>query len=276
MPEALVWPGLVLLGIAVGAYGTLIGAGGGFVLTPALILLYPAFQPEVIAAISLGVVAANAVSGSVAYARQRRIDYHAGLLFAAATVPGAVAGAFATSLLPRDTFEALFAVLLLVVAVWLLLPRPARIVTTPPPRRFVRRLLTDVHDHTYFYAFDPLLGVALGLGIGVVASLFGVGGGIVYVPAMILLMRFPAYIATSTSTFTLMFTALTGAGVHLVAGRYGGVEAETAALAVGALLGAQLGAVISERLAGQQPLVVRLLSAALLLVGARQFVGAMT
>ena len=74
MPDILTWPGLVLLGIAVGTYGTMIGAGGGFVLVPLLLILYPGKPPEAITSISLAVVFLNAASGTVAYVRQRRID----------------------------------------------------------------------------------------------------------------------------------------------------------------------------------------------------------
>ena len=66
---------LVLLGFAVGAFGTLVGAGGGFILTPVLLVLYPHESPQTITAISLMAVFFNALSGTFAYARQRRIDY---------------------------------------------------------------------------------------------------------------------------------------------------------------------------------------------------------
>ena len=65
---------LILLGAVAGGLGTLIGAGGGFLLVPALIFLYPAAAPDTITSISLAVVACNAVSGSMAYARMKRID----------------------------------------------------------------------------------------------------------------------------------------------------------------------------------------------------------
>ncbi|MPZ50382.1 MAG: TSUP family transporter [Dehalococcoidia bacterium] len=273
MPEEVVWLGLALLGAGVGAYGTLIGAGGGFLLTPALLLLYPDLQPEVVTAISLSVVWVNATSGSVAYGRQKRVDYVAASLFAVATLPGAVAGALATSLVPRQSFEAAFGLALLLIATWLLAPHPNRIVTTMPGR-YVRRTVTDAHGDTYRYGFDPLLGVGLGLGVGVFSSMFGVGGGIIYVPAMILLLRFPAQIATATSTFTLMFTAGAGALVHLLSGHYVGVVAEELSLAVGVVIGAQIGAHVSEKLEREsQAVVSRLLSAALVLVGVRLLVG---
>jgi uncharacterized membrane protein YfcA len=64
---------LIPLGFLIGTYGTLIGAGGGFILMPILLLLYPAENPERLTSISLAVVFFNALSGSVAYAWMRRI-----------------------------------------------------------------------------------------------------------------------------------------------------------------------------------------------------------
>jgi uncharacterized membrane protein YfcA len=271
----LAWPGLVLLGAGVGAYGALIGAGGGFILVPVLILLYPELKPEEITAISLGVVWVNATSANFAYLHQRRIDLVAGGLFAGATIPGAIVGALAVQRLGGPEFEIAFAVLLLTVAAMLLAPRPNRILIAPPPERYLRRRLTDANGFTYAYAFDPYLGVVLGLLIGIVASLFGVGGGIFYVPAMVLFMRFPAYIAVATSTFVLMFTAATGAIVHLIDGSYAGVEAETLALATGTVIGAQIGALVSIRLMSRQGVILKLLSGALILVALRQLLAAL-
>jgi uncharacterized protein len=90
------FPLFVLLGLGVGAYGTLIGAGGGFLLVPILIWLYPSARPELLASVSLAVVFFNAFSGSIAYGRLRRIDYRTGLIFPAAALPGAVLGALST------------------------------------------------------------------------------------------------------------------------------------------------------------------------------------
>ena len=64
---------LTLLGFVIGTYGTLIGAGGGFVLVPILLMLYPNESPEIITSISLAVVFFNAMSGSLAYSRMKRI-----------------------------------------------------------------------------------------------------------------------------------------------------------------------------------------------------------
>lgn len=103
---------LVALGFAVGVLGTIVGAGGAFMLTPILLLLYPEESAKTVTAISLTAVFFNAGSGSIAYARQRRIDFASGLVFAAAAVPGAVAGALFVGSVPRRYFDLLVALML--------------------------------------------------------------------------------------------------------------------------------------------------------------------
>src|SRR5262249_20739425 len=87
--------GLFALGASVGAVGTLIGAGGGFILMPVLLVLYPEEIPEILTSISLAVVFANATAGTIAYARMKRVDHRSALVFAAGAAPGAVRGASA-------------------------------------------------------------------------------------------------------------------------------------------------------------------------------------
>jgi uncharacterized membrane protein YfcA len=275
LSDPVVWLGLALLGGGISAYSTVVGAGGGFLLTPFLILLFPDYAPEVITAMSLGVVLANAFSGSVAYVRQGRVDFVVALILAATAVPAAVAGAHATSYLDRNTFEPIFGAFLFCIAVWLILPHPTRVMTSPPSRRTLRRMVTD-HNHISFaYSFSPSFGAGLGLIVGFLSALFGVGGGIMLTPSLIVFMRLPAYIATSTSTFAQLFSAAAAVSVHIAAGRYGDVLAHEISLIVGVLVGAQIGARISEVLVSRQALIVRLLSGALVIVSLRLLLGSL-
>ena len=117
MPIEYLW--LLPLGLLIGAFGTLIGAGGGFVLVPILLLVHPNEKTELITAISLAVVFFNALSGSLAYARMKRVDYKSGILFSIATIPGAILGALSTAYVPRGLFDLLFGVLMIVAAIYL-------------------------------------------------------------------------------------------------------------------------------------------------------------
>ena len=265
---------LLILGVAVGAYGTLIGAGGGFILVPALLLLYPREQPATITTISLAVVCCNALSGTAAYVRLRRVDYRTGVAFAAATVPGSVAGVFATGLFRRGSFDLLLGILLVALALWLVL-RPAmegeQAAGTAPG--LARRTLVDADGTRYSYAYSRPLGLAISGVVGFLSSLLGIGGGIIHVPAMVGLLHIPAHVATATSHFVLSFTALSGSAVHALRGDFAGTGGRVLPLAIGVVAGAQLGAALSSRIRG--PLIVRLLALALALVGVRLVVGAL-
>lgn len=261
---------LIPLGIAVGAFGTLVGAGGGFVLVPVLLLLYPGRDPETITSMSLLVVCANAASGSFAYARQRRIDYRSGWWFILGTLPGAVAGAIVVGFIPRRTFDAIFATVLIVIGGYLML-RSGRQGIVPPltGRGVVRRRITDANGQTFVYAFRLWQGVAISTGVGFVSSLLGIGGGIVHVPIMATVLHFPVHIAAATSHFVLAFMAAEGTAVHFANGSLGWNLAlgQAALIAAGAIPGAQLGARLSHRLHGG--MIIRALAGALILVGLR-------
>ena len=108
---------------------------------------------------TVAVVFLNALSGTLAYGHMHRIDYRAGLLFGAATVPGAVLGAYATSLLSRQLFDLLFGILVLSLATFILVrptpkPRPTRVY-----RRHVTHTLVDYKGTSYSYSFSNRLGV---------------------------------------------------------------------------------------------------------------------
>jgi len=267
MPELVVWVALVVLGVAVGAYGTIIGAGGGFVLVPILLVLYPDEPPELITSISIAVVFCNALSGTFAYVRQKRVDFLGANSFAIATIPGAVAGSLLTGVVPRGPFDVFFAALLLALAGLLIRrPRP-RIAARAHRRGEVSRLVTDSHGDSYLFSYSLPLGTGLSLLIGFLAGMLGIGGGPVHVPILIQVLRFPAQVATATSQYALMITAGTSSLVHFLRGDYSGGLDRTFALAVGVVIGAQLGARLSQRLRGS--VIVELMAVALVALGVR-------
>ncbi|MBP1739072.1 MAG: putative permease [Deltaproteobacteria bacterium] len=261
---------LIALGFGVGAYGTLIGAGGGFVLMPLLLILYPEESPEILTSISLAVVFFNALSGSEAYGLMKRIDYRSGLMFAAATVPGAAIGAMNTSHVPRHLFDIIFSVLMVAAAVFLLFRPGAPKATSKPLSRskyLITRHLVDAHDHQYDYSFNPLLGIGLSIFVGYASSFLGIGGGIIHVPVLGYFLHFPIHVATATSHFILAIMALTGTVVHILTGTFAHGVHRTIALAIGVAVGAQLGAQFSQRVRGAW--IIRSLALALGLVGIR-------
>jgi len=252
---------LIPLGFLAGGYGTLIGAGGGFVLAPVLLMLYPGEAPETITSISLAVVFFNALSGTLAYAKSRRIDYKSGLVFSVASMPGAVLGALATTAISRQWFDLLFGLLLVCVAIFLTVITARQGATQIAQADFKTPTISKLSASTV------VLGSILSSSFGFLSSFLGIGGGFLYVPALVYLLRFPVHIATATSLFVLTITALTGSATHLAAGLFHHGLRRALVLSIGAILGAQAGARLSQRIQGEW--IIRSLAIALGLAGVR-------
>jgi uncharacterized membrane protein YfcA len=279
MPLSYFW--LLPPGLAIGTFGTLIGAGGGFILVPILLIVYPEENTELITSISLAVVFFNALSGSWAYSRMKRIDYKSGIVFAIATVPGAILGAVSTAYVSRQLFNLIFGALMIVAAIFLWISAKDDHQSAPSHlpdekhavsrRRTVRELI-DAQGARYRYAYDPMIGIVLSLFVGFVSSLLGVGGGFIHVPALSRLLNFPVHVATATSHFVLAVMAFTGTLVHIATGNFAQGAARTAFIAAGVVVGAQLGARLSNRVGGKW--IIRGLALAMLFVGVRLVLGA--
>lgn len=258
---------LGLLGFGVGVFGTLVGAGGGFILTPVLLLVYPGSTPALITAISLIVVFFNAGSGSVAYARQKRIDYRSGSVFALCTLPGSVLGVLVANTVSRPGFDVIMGVALTALAWWLVRGRMQS--PSAEPGRGVPRTIVDREGHEYRYRANVRLGALFSVGVGFISSFLGIGGGVVHVPLLVTVLGFPTHVATATSHFVLAWMALVATLTHVVTGTFhGGIGLRrAAALSVGVVFGAQLGAILSQRLSGT--VIQRLLAVGLLVLGVR-------
>jgi uncharacterized protein len=267
VPAWFAYPLLTFLGGLVATYGTLVGAGGGILLVPALLLLYPHESPNTIASISLAVVFCNAVSGSVAYGHMHRIDYRAGLLFAAAAVPAGFVGAYLTSFLSRRAFDFAFSLLILALASFIFMkPTPQHLDHQATSRETIHRLV-DFKGNDFLYAFSRRRGVVMSFAIGLVSSMLGIGGGAFYVAMMVYPLHFPLYVATATSQFMLMIITLSWSTAHLIAGGFEHGIFRTLFLSIGVLGGAQVGAWLSQRVTGA--IISRVMASGLLLIGIR-------
>jgi uncharacterized membrane protein YfcA len=251
---------LLILGAVVGGFGTLIGAGGGFLLVPLLLSLYPADSPATLTSISLSVVTLNALSGTLAYARAKRVNYRIGLALSIASVPGAIVGVVLNRAFHRGTFDLLFGVILLLLALLLLWKSSAGEREFPAAAgigggvgRLARSWL--------------VLGALMSAGVGLVSGLLGIGGGPLEVAMLSRVLGLPVHVATATSQFMVLLASAGGVTVHLVSDHFAPEVSRLAALGVGALVGAQAGAAVSRQVSGGG--LVRLLALALSSVGLR-------
>jgi uncharacterized protein len=263
---------LILIGFAIGTLGTLIGAGGGFILVPILIIMQPTFSPEIITAISMVVVACNATSGSVAYMSAKRVDYKAGIIFGLFTIPGSILGVFTTKFIPRNVFDIIFGIVLFALAIFLFFKGGDKKSVEKPMvknKGWVQQRLVDKWNEKYDYAYDLKKGSILSVFVGYFSPLLGIGGGIIHVPAMVEWLRFPVHIATATSHFILAVMATVSVIVHIYQGSYSDplILKMSIGLIIGVIPGAQLGAFLSRKIKGK--MIIKALAVSLAIVGIR-------
>ncbi|MDQ3967360.1 MAG: sulfite exporter TauE/SafE family protein [Thermoproteota archaeon] len=235
---------LAAVGLAAGTLGSMLGVGGGIIMVPALTFLN--LPPTQAASTSLIAVMSTSVSSTIEYSRQKRIDYALGLEMAACAIPGGVLGAVLSEYLLEDTFKLYFGILLILTGLYILYKN-----SVLKDRRVKRRSL-------------PLQVAvfAASFGAGIISSLFGVGGGIVFVPAMLLVLGLTMHRAAPTSQLTLMMTAIAGVFTHSALGHPDYLQAVV--LSAGAFVGAQIGARLSRMT--KEMLLQRLLAVILMTV----------
>ena len=270
--EYLDWILMVLLGVFSGAYGVLVGAGGGFILSPMLLLLFGSEEPETVAGTVLAAIAINSVLVAVRYIRMRVVDYRSAILFAVAATPGAVVGAFGVSAVAPEIFSVLFGVLLLLLALQLAFrPNIVRILWRGQSRNLIsmpvsKRHIVTASGQEYRYEFNEALATSFNVVLGFISSFFGIGGGFLRTPILVLAFGFPVRIAAASSVFALAIYGSAGALTH---GYLGHIELFPTLLfiGVGLAVGGQIGAMLSGRVQGVW--VMRMLLVVVLLLGVR-------
>jgi uncharacterized membrane protein YfcA len=240
----------LVLGLFIGTFGTLVGVGGGFLLVPIFIMAFH-WSPAHSVGTSLAIVFLNALSGSIAYVKQKKVYYDAAIRFSLATLPGAFLGSYFVQYFTGATFRLAFGCLLLIIAV-LMFFRPSAKGEQPP---------FDAKTFTY----NRPAGIFLSTIVGFLSSILGIGGGVIHVPAMVYLLSFPPHIATATSHFVLAISSLFGVFSHLLLGNILIMPALT--IGIGAVIGAQAGAKLSLKVKSR--VIMILLSVALFGLGLR-------
>ena len=271
---------LMLISLGVAAFGSLIGAGGGFLLMPLLLFLFEdkTFGGRVLGVtelsfISLFAVLVNGLAATFNYARMRRIDYKTGLVLAACTIPTAILARLLLDVLvdfDPEAFNPIFGLLLIAVGLfilWRVSRRGADDKPVTPKPHWSHRKVVDAFGYEFEYSFDLRYGVGASLAEGFIASFFGIGGGILHVPVMTQLLHFPAHVASATSILILSVGAISGVMTDVV--KYGGDVPIGLALVAGAgaFIGAQIGTRLNRKVSGQR--ILGLLGLALIIAGGK-------
>lgn len=187
----------VLLGFAIGLSLGLLGGGGSILTVPALVYLV-GLSPQAAVTASLVIVGANSAMGAFMHRSQGTLNWKIALVFGGTGMAMAYLAAGWSKALPATTLMMLFAVLMLVVGLFMMF-KPTPLGNDEGGRGWLVTVLT-------------------GAGVGVMTGFLGVGGGFLIVPALVMLVGLPMQEAVGTSLLVIAANSAAGLLGHLSAG----------------------------------------------------------
>lgn len=254
---------LLGMGAGIGMLSGIFGVGGGFLMTPLLIFI--GVPPAVAVGTEANQIVASSVSGVLAHWRRGNVDLKMGFVLLIGGLVGSTFGVWLFSVLRElgqiDLVIRLSYVVFLGIIGVLMLIESAKSIRRQSAGNAPRRKL---HQHNFLHGLpfkmrfrrsklyiSALLPLLVGFVVGVLASIMGVGGGFVMVPAMIYLLGMPTAVVVGTSLFQIIF--VTANATFLQAYVNQTVDIVLALLLLsGAVVGAQFGTKIGAHLRGEQ------------------------
>ncbi|MFF2755477.1 sulfite exporter TauE/SafE family protein [Psychrobacillus sp. NPDC058041] len=266
------WLLLAVAGLFSGVVGALVGLGGGVILVPAVLFfgttlgLIPNITPQSVVGLSVVMMIFTGLSSTLSYMKTKTVDFKSGFIFFIGSIPGTILGAWVNKGLDLPSFNLYFGILLIILSTLLLVRNRLK-----PVKWFVengkKRTFTDDKD-TYVYGFPIWFALLLTFAVGFASGLFGIGGGSIIVPAMILLFLFPPHVAVGTSMFMVFLSSIINSITHVSLGNVPWLY--TIPVIPAAYIGAKLGANLNKKL-NSETLVVAL-RIVLLLLGVRSII----
>ncbi|KAA5541839.1 sulfite exporter TauE/SafE family protein [Roseiconus nitratireducens] len=258
----------VLFGVLVGFALGLTGGGGGIFAVP-LLVYGLAVAPREAVGISLASVGGTSLFGVLPRWAHGEVETRTGLLFAVAGMVGAPLGTYLSTLISETLLLVLFGGLMLVVAVRMWsktrerepVPGECAVGTSPEADRSACQ--RDKDGQLRLNSRCARLLLLIGLVTGVLSGMFGVGGGFVIVPALVLFSGMEIHRAVGTSLLVIVLVSISGVTSYLVTGKEMSASITLQFLA-GGFLGMWLGGLVAKRLGGRT--LQRVFSVAVVLV----------
>jgi len=251
-----------LLGLAAGMLGAMLGIGGGVFIVPFLsLLLHIPIQTAI--GCSMVTIVAGSMTATTTYIRDNVTSIKLGMLLASASIPGAIWGAIIASRISSSILGILFGFMLIYSAYTMIKQqfeeKRRSAISSPPVDVAIQETSSDRWKQCFYfdkaqktvicYTFNRT-GIALTISTfsGILASLLGVGGGLINIPVMNIIMNVPMKAAIATSSFVIMMTASIGAFIFFLNGFVDPFIAVL--LIIGAVAGARIGARIMQKIRG--------------------------
>lgn len=263
------------LGLAVGLLSGLFGVGGGFLMTPLLMMF--GIPPVVAAATDANQIVAASTSGTYAHWRIGNVDFKMGFHLLIGSFIGGLVGVQAIKVLKAMgnadfVIKMTYVVMLGIVGTYMFfeslsaLRKKGKVEGVQEKKesgvgRFLRSLPLQTHYQKSGVSHSIIVPIFLGAFVGILAAIMGVGGGFLMVPVMVYMLRMPMHVVVGTSLFQILFTCIEV--TFLQAYTNHAVDFILAVLLLlGSTIGAQIGAAFGKKLKGEQ---LRILLACIIL-----------
>ena len=274
---------IFIMGGFVGLLSGIFGVGGGFLMTPLLIMV--GIPPTVAAASDSNQIVGASTSGTLAHYRLGNVDFKMGIILLIGGVLGGTLGVQLIKVLRHMgnadfLIQITYVIMLGFVGTYMFVESlqglkgttaaPAAATRESGYARFVKSLPWKTNFEKSGIELSILMPLVLGVFVGVLAAIMGVGGGFIMVPVMVYLLRMPMHVVVGTSLFQILFTCI---NVTIMQANTNHTVDFVLALIllIGSTLGAQFGAKISRRLKGDQLKII--LASLVLLVMTKMLFG---
>ncbi|HJE01087.1 uncharacterized protein ACUW9N_000023 [Staphylococcus auricularis] len=259
---------LVLIGGLSAILGSLVGIGGGIIIVPTLVYLgvehdlLNDITPQIAIGTSSVILIVTGLSSTLGYLKTKQVDVKNGSIFLFGLLPGSLIGTFISRYLTLDSFNLYFGIFLIFVAALLIVRNKLKPIKYFAKEKYEKTYI-DAEGHTYHYHVPPFVAFATTLVIGLITGLFGIGGGALMTPLMLIVFRFPPHVAVGTSMMMIFFSSLMSSFGHIIQGHVAWGYALV--LMISSFIGAQIGVKVNQQFKSNT--VVTMLRTVLLLLG---------
>ena len=270
---------LMSLGLVVGFLSGMFGVGGGFLMTPMLMLL--GIPPAVAVASEANHILAASFSGFLAHMRRLNVDFLMGFILLTGGIIGSILGVLLLKYLLIIGQEKIFISLsyifiLIFVGLWMLWESLSSL------KKINKGQINKLHEHIWLHGLpfkikfrkshlyiSVIPPICLGFIVGILSSVMGVGGGFILVPAMIYILGMPTQVVIGTSLLQIVFVTSVSTIMHSYINQTVDVVLSSLLL-IGAVIGAQIGTRVMVKLKGEQ---IRFLLAIIIIIVAVVLIG---
>lgn len=245
---------LVLIGLISAIVGALVGLGGGVFIVPLLVLFgtelswLDGITPQIAVGTSSAVLIFIGLSAMLGYGRKSQVDFKNGRTFLIGIIPGALLGSYINRFFTIDSFYLYFGLFLIFISLVLIFRSKIRPFKIFQNEKYMQTY-KDIDGTVYRYGFSPIVGISLTFIVGFFTGLFGIGGGALMTPIMLILLRMPPKIVVGTSMMMVFFGGLASGFGHLLQGNVHFYY--LLFLVPAAFIGARIGVVINQRISSQ-------------------------